>query len=160
MLQTSLKPSVVFLTLCYDQNSTEQFNTEARIRRSGESQDILLVICNSELECLMPILTVMWPQHQHSYVCVVMGSNLSNARHQFWTSHSELETKRFAFSMRLKYLNPNVPYVWMYTSLNSLVGMASGIFSCLHIRHGIFKGVSRPLCFAPQWQMAPIDLLS
>lgn len=78
-------------------------------------------------------LVVMWPQPQHSYFCITMGSNLSNAWHKFWISHSELETKKFAFSMGLKNLNLSVPYVWVYTLLNSLVGMVSGIFSCMHM---------------------------
>lgn len=155
MLERSLKPSVVFLMLCYDQNIDEQFSTEARIRRSAESQDILLVFCNSELECLMLTLTVKWPHPQHSYLCIRIGSNLSNARHQFWASHSELETKKFVFSMRLKKSKPKCS-IYLDVQLSKL---SHGYDYSAH-RHRISKGISSPLCFAPQWQMAPIDLLS
>lgn len=102
-----------------------------------------------------PELVVMWPQPQHSYLCIMMGSNLSKARHQFGTSHSELETKKLAFSMRLRNLNLNVPYVGMYTCLNSPVGMVSGSLQLFAHRHRIPKGISWPLCFTPQYRWLP-----
>ena len=58
MLERSLKPSVVLLMLCSDQNISEQCSTKAKITRSGESQDILAEnLQHSEVDCLMQTLS-------------------------------------------------------------------------------------------------------
>jgi len=58
MLVRILQPFVVLLMQCSDQNITEQCSTEARITRSGESQDMFTeILQHSEADCLVQTLS-------------------------------------------------------------------------------------------------------